>query len=40
MSTRAQNEFKFGEWEELPGGGRRYRRIVRGRQGWRAIYFK
>jgi hypothetical protein len=24
MSTRAQNEKKFGNWEELPGGGRRY----------------
>ena len=23
MSTRAQNEKKFGQWDELPGGGRR-----------------
>ncbi len=25
MSTRTQNEKKFGQWDELPGGGRRYR---------------
>ncbi len=40
MSTRAQNEKKFGHWEELPGGGRRYRLDVTGRLGWRARYFK
>lgn len=40
MSTRAQNEKKFGQWEELPGGGRRYRLDVRGRQGWLARYGK
>lgn len=40
MSTRAQNERKFGRWEELPGGGRRYRLDVPGRLGWRAHYFK
>jgi hypothetical protein len=40
MSTRSQNERKFGQWDELPGGGRRYRLNVPGRQGWRAGYFK
>ena len=40
MSTRAQNERKFGHWEELPNGGRRYWLDVVGRQGWRARYLK
>jgi len=40
MSTRTQNEKKFGQWEELPGGGRRYRKDVTGRSGWRASYLK
>lgn len=40
MSTRAQNEKKFGQWNELPGGGRRYRLDVPGKQGWRARYVK
>ena len=40
MSTRAQNEKYFGQWEELPGGGRRYRLDVTGRLGWSASYFK
>jgi hypothetical protein len=40
MSSRAQNEVKFGIWEDLPGGGRRYRLEVSGRQGWTARYFK
>ena len=40
MSTRLQNERKFGRWEELPGVGRRYRLEVAGRLGWQAIYFK
>ena len=31
MSTRAQNEKKFGQWDELADGGRRYRLDVRGR---------
>jgi len=39
MSTRAQNEKKFGSWEDLPGG-RRYWLDVLGRQGWRARYLK
>ena len=40
MSTRAQNEKKFGHWEELPDGGRRYWLDVYGRLGWRARYLK
>lgn len=40
MSTRTQNEAKFGNWEELPGGGRRYRLDVSGRRGWLARYLK
>ena len=40
MSTRAQNEKKFGEWKELPHGGRRYRLDVQGRLGWLARYLK
>jgi len=40
MSTRSQNEKKFGQWDELPNGGRRYRLDVPGRQGWRARYWK
>jgi hypothetical protein len=40
MSTRAQNEKKFGNWSELPGGGRRYWLDVLGRMGWRARYVK
>ena len=40
MSTRSQNENKFGQWEETPGGGRRYRLDVPGRLGWRARYWK
>ena len=40
MSTRTQNEKKFGHWEDLPEGGRRYWRDVAGRQGWRARYLK
>ena len=40
MTSRSQNEKKFGHWEELPGGGRRYWIDVEGRQGWRARYVK
>lgn len=40
MSTRTQNEKKFGNWDELPGGGRRYWLDVSGRLGWRARYLK
>jgi len=40
MSTRAQNEKKFGKWKNLPDGGRLYELAVPGRHGWRACYFK
>ena len=40
MSSRRQNEKKFGLWEDLPGGGRRYHLDVIGRLGWRARYLK
>jgi hypothetical protein len=40
MSTRIQNEKKFGQWDELSGGGRRSRLEVPGRLGWRARYLK
>ena len=40
MSTRAQNERKFGQWDELADGGRRYRLEVPGRLGWLARYLK
>jgi hypothetical protein len=40
MGTRSQNERKFGQWDELPEGGRRYRLEVRGRLGWLACYLK
>lgn len=39
MSSREQNERKFGNWESRPGG-RRYWMDVKGRQGWRARYIK
>ena len=40
MSTRTQNEQKFGTWDELPDGSRRYQMDVRGRSGWLARYVK
>ena len=40
MSTREQNEKKFGNWDDLPMGGRRYWLDVLGRFGWRARYLK
>jgi hypothetical protein len=40
MSTRSQNEKRFDRWEELPGGGRRYRLDVVGKLGWLARYLK
>jgi hypothetical protein len=40
MSTRSHNEKKFGAWEELAGGGRRYWFEITGRQGWKARYVK
>ena len=40
MSTRTQNERKFGQWEDLADGSRRYWLDIAGRQGWRARYVK
>ena len=40
MSARQQNERKFDNWQELPGGGRRYWQEVIGRQGWKAHHIK
>ena len=40
MGTSGRNEIKFGQWEELPGGGRRYWCDVLGRNGWTARYVK
>ena len=40
MSTRSQNECKFGHWEELAHGGRCYWFEVAGRRGWKARYLK
>ncbi len=37
---RKINERKFGAWEELLAGGRRYSFKVKGRQGWEARYVK
>jgi hypothetical protein len=37
---RKQNEKKFGSWDELPDGGRRYFFDIQGRYGWRARYVK
>jgi hypothetical protein len=40
LSTRLQNERKFGPWEELSSGGRRYWFEIAGRHGWKARYVK
>jgi len=40
MSSREQNERKFGKWRELASGGRCYEFEVVGKQGWKARYFK
>lgn len=40
MSTRQQNEKKFGNWESLPSGGRCYWYELTGRGGWKARYLK
>ena len=37
---RRENERKFGQWQSLPGGGRRYFYSLSGRRGWRARYVK
>lgn len=40
MASRQQNERKFGQWIQLPGGGRRYTREISGRAGGFARYHK
>jgi hypothetical protein len=40
LADRQQNERRFPEWEELPGGGRRYFRIRQGRVSGYARYVK
>ncbi|ULA63461.1 MAG: hypothetical protein LZF86_110156 [Nitrospira sp.] len=40
MSTRPQNERKFGQWEDLPRGERRYWIEVSSRSGWKVRYVK
>ena len=40
MTTRAENERKFPNWEDQPNGSRRYWRDVAGRRGWLARYVK
>ena len=37
---RKQNERKFGAWDELPNGRRRYFYEVQGRHDWLARYVK
>ena len=38
---RRENERKFGQWDSLPNGGRRYFYDVLGRRsGWKARYIK
>ena len=40
MATRQQNERRFRQWEDLPGGGRRYYRTVQGKISGYARYVK
>jgi hypothetical protein len=40
MANRESNERKFGNWQELAGGGRCYWLVVLGRYGWQARYLK
>ena len=40
MASRDENERKFGNWSNLPSGGRRYWLDVPGRIGWKARYLK
>ncbi len=37
---RRQNERKFGNWQDLPDGGRRYWYDMPERLGWKARYVK
>ncbi len=40
MASREQNERKFGNWSNLPNGGRWYWLDIQGRLGWKARYLK
>lgn len=37
---RRENERKFGKWQRLKNGGRRYFYEVQGRYHWKARYIK
>ena len=39
-NKRKENERKFGTWEELPEGGRRYSYEIKGRYNFTARYVK
>ena len=40
MANREQNERRFPQWENLPGGGRRYYRTIKGKIAGYARYVK
>jgi hypothetical protein len=40
MATRKQNEKQFDSWLEKPNEGRIYKKVVAGKHGWSAIYYK
>lgn len=40
MDKRKSNEKKFDNWIELENGDRKYWMTVKGRHGWKAMYFK
>ena len=40
LRKRRLNEKKFGQWIQIPGGGRKYFYEVMGRRGWKAKYVK
>ena len=39
MATREQNEKQFDSWIEL-STGRLYKKMVQGKYGWYAVYYK
>lgn len=40
MATREQNEKQFDSWIELRDEGRIYKKVVPGKHGWFAVYYK
>ncbi len=40
QDKRRVNERKFGTWEKITGGGRRYSYKIEGHNGWAARYVK